>query len=628
MISKNSLNLENINQYLNHQSKVDVLRFITCGSVDDGKSTLIGRMLYEAQILFDDQIASIKKESIKYGTQGNNIDFALLVDGLEAEREQGITIDVAYRYFSTDNRKFIVADTPGHEQYTRNMVTGSSTADLAIILVDARKGILSQTKRHSIICSIIGIRNIVLAINKMDLVNYSKEVFYKINNEYLSFAKELNFETITAIPISALNGDNIVNSSEYTKWFQGPKLIGYLETIDTKSHLTESPLRLPLQWINRPNSNFRGFAGKIESGIVKRGEKIRILPSGEKAEIKDIYISKDSINQAQAGQSVTITLDREVDASRGDVISSFETPCEISDHFETNLFWLSQQNGFVGRSYLLKIGTNVINAKITRIKYKIDINNLEKLPVYEIQLNDLLIVHIKIDRPVPFEKYQDCRGLGGFILIDRYENKTIAAGMINFSLRRANNIHIHKTEINKIARQELNGHKSFLLWFTGISGSGKSTIANELEKKLHSQGIRTYILDGDNVRHGLNNDLGFTKADRIENIRRIIEVSKLMVDAGIVVISSFISPFKDERNLARSQFEKGEFFEVFIKTPLEVAEKRDPKGLYKKARKGELLNFTGIDSPYEEPENPEIIIDTVNFNVNENVSTILKEIKT
>jgi bifunctional enzyme CysN/CysC len=618
---------EQVNNYLAEQSQLDTLRFITCGSVDDGKSTLIGRMLYEAQLIFEDQVAALRDESKKAGTQGGDIDFALLVDGLAAEREQGITIDVAYRFFSTDRRKFIVADTPGHEQYTRNMVTGASTADVAVILIDAREGILTQTRRHSMICSVIGIKKIVLAINKMDLVDFSKEIFTKIETDYRQFAAQLKFENIIAIPVSALKGDNVIERSKETEWFHGPTLMSFLESVDTTSDQTENSLRLPVQWVNRPNLDFRGFSGTIEAGSASIGQPVRILPSGEIAKIREIILFKDSLESAPAGKAITVTLDKEIDASRGDVIVSADSPCEISDQFEIEMIWMSQDPGFIGRSYLIKIGTATVNAQITDIKYKININTFEKLSASKLELNDLCVVTLKTDRPIPYEPYQKCSGMGGGILIDRISNQTVAAGMIEFALRRASNVHKHKLDVDKIARRNLNGHSSKVLWFTGLSGSGKSTIANAVEKELHSQGIRTYILDGDNVRHGLNKDLGFTDADRIENIRRISEVAKLMVDAGIVVLTAFISPFRAERQMAREMFEPGEFVEIFVNTPLEVAESRDPKGLYKKARKGEIPNFTGINSPYESPESPELNLLTADKEIEELVSQVVEHME-
>ena len=619
--------IERVNAYLKEQASLDTLRFITCGSVDDGKSTLIGRMLYEAQMIFDDQVASLQNDSKKMGTQGGDIDFALLVDGLAAEREQGITIDVAYRFFSTDRRKFIVADTPGHEQYTRNMVTGASTADAAVILIDARQGVLTQTRRHSIICSSLGIKKVVLAINKMDLVGYSEETYNRIVDDYLTFAEQLDFEEITPIPMSALKGANVVERAKETQWYHGPTLLGYLETVDVRNSMNAHPLRFPVQWVNRPHLNFRGFSGTLEAGTAHVGQAVRILPSGETANIKEIVLFKRNLERAEFGQSVTITLDREVDASRGDVIVTSEAPCEVSDQFEIQLVWMDQEPGYLGRSYWMKIGNQLVNAQITNIKHKININTFEHLSAQKIELNDLCIVTLKTDKPIPYEPYKACPGIGGLILIDRMSNQTVAAGMIQFALRRAKNVHRHKLDIDKDARRHMNGHTSKVLWFTGLSGSGKSTIANALEKALHERGIRTYILDGDNIRHGLNKDLGFTDADRIENIRRISEVANLMVDAGVVVITAFISPFRTEREMARQMFEPGEFVEVFVDTPLEVAESRDPKGLYKKARRGELPHFTGIDSPYEEPLSPELRVNTVERDVETIVDELINKLE-
>ena len=619
--------IERVNAYLKEQASLDTLRFITCGSVDDGKSTLIGRMLYEAQLIFEDQVASLKSDSKKVGTQGGDIDFALLVDGLAAEREQGITIDVAYRFFSTDRRKFIVADTPGHEQYTRNMVTGASTADVAVILIDARQGVLTQTRRHSIICSALGIKKVVLAVNKMDLVDYSEARFDKIVEDYRAFAKDLSFQEVTPIPMSALKGANVVERAIETQWHHGPTLLGYLESVDTRDSKEAHPLRFPVQWVNRPNLNFRGFSGTIEDGTAEVGQSIRILPSGETAIIKEIVLFKRNLKKANHGQSVTITLDREIDASRGDVIVAADSPCEVSDQFQVELVWMDTEEGYLGRSYWMKIGTQLVNAQITDIKHKININTFEHLSATKLQLNDLCVVTIKTDKPIPFEPYKECPGLGGLILIDRMSNQTVAAGMIDFALRRAKNVHRHKLDVDKETRRHLNGHTSKVLWFTGLSGSGKSTIANALERALHDQGIRTYLLDGDNIRHGLNNDLGFTDADRVENIRRIGEVAKLMVDAGVVVLTAFISPFAAERRMARDLFEEGEFIEIHVDTPLEVAESRDPKGLYKKARKGEIPNFTGISSPYEAPENPEVRVSTEKYSVEEIVADLVKQLE-
>ncbi|MFT7548966.1 MAG: bifunctional enzyme CysN/CysC [Candidatus Azotimanducaceae bacterium] len=618
--------LSKIDEYLDQQENADLLRFITCGSVDDGKSTLIGRMLYEAQMIFEDQVTALQNDSKKMGTQGGDIDFALLVDGLAAEREQGITIDVAYRFFNTDRRKFIVADTPGHEQYTRNMVTGASTADVAVILIDASQGVLIQTRRHAFIVSLLGIKHVVLAINKMDLVNFDQKIFTEIVESFKTFATNLKFETITEIPLSALKGDNVIERSSQTSWYVGPTLLGYLETVAVRQGQLDHPFRFPVQWVNRPNSNFRGFSGTVIAGEIKPGDLIRALPSGEVANVKDIVLYKDSLPRAVADQAVTITLDHEIDVSRGDVLVRADSPCEVSDQFEVSLVWMDQEPGFVGRSYWLKIGTQRVNATITDIKYKYNINTFEHLSTQELSLNDVGEVTLSFDKAVAFEAYEDCKAMGAFVLIDRYSHSTVGAGMINFALRRAQNVHRQALVVDKSARAKLNGHPGRVLWFTGLSGSGKSTIANGLEQELHEKGIRTYILDGDNVRHGLNKDLGFTDADRVENIRRIAEVAKLMVDAGIVVLTSFISPFRSERDMARGMFDVGEFVEIYLDVSLEVAEARDEKGLYKKARRGELPNFTGIDSDYEIPENAEIILAASELTVELCVEQIIKYI--
>ncbi|MBT4494146.1 MAG: sulfate adenylyltransferase subunit CysN [Gammaproteobacteria bacterium] len=596
----------NVDKYLEEQSSLDLLRFITCGSVDDGKSTLIGRMLYEAQLIFEDQVAALMNESKHHGTQDGDIDFALLVDGLAAEREQGITIDVAYRFFATDHRKFIVADTPGHEQYTRNMATGASTADVAVILVDAQQGVLTQTRRHSFICSLLGIKHVALAVNKMDLVDFDRDIYDAIVRDYEAFAAQLDFEHITAIPLSALEGDNVVERSAKTPWHSGPTLIGFLETVDAHRSLIDESFRMPVQWVNRPDRTFRGFSGTIVSGRVSRGDTVRMLPSGEVANVDDIILYKDSLPEAVADQAVTITLDREVDCSRGDIIVASKDPSEVADQFEVNLVWMDQEPGHHGRAYWLKTSTTRINATLTDIKYKYNINTLEHLSTREMELNDIGVATISVDRGIPFEPYDSNRSLGSFVLIDRYTNSTVAAGMINFALRRAKNIHQQKLVVDKSAREAMNGHKARVLWFTGLSGSGKSSVADALEQQLHKRGIRTYILDGDNVRHGLNQDLGFSDADRIENIRRVAEMARLMVDAGVVVLTSFISPFRAERDMARRLMDADEFVEIYVDTPLEEAERRDTKGLYAKARRGELPNFTGVDSAYEAPENPEI----------------------
>ncbi len=615
-----------VQTYIDTQANLDLLRFITCGSVDDGKSTLIGRMLYEAQLVFEDQVASLQQDSKRQGTQGGDIDFALLVDGLAAEREQGITIDVAYRFFSTDHRKFIVADTPGHEQYTRNMVTGASTADVAVILVDAVNGLLTQTRRHSFITSLLGIKHVVLAVNKMDLVDYDKAKFDEIVRDYEVFAEQLSFETITPIPLSALKGDNVIERSAHTSWYQGPTLLGYLETVDIHSHDDEAPFRFPVQWVNRPSADFRGFAGTVVAGSVRRGEDVRILPSGEIASVKDIVLYHDNLEAAHTDQAVTLTLDREVDASRGDVIVAADSPCEVSDQFDASLVWMDQEEGYIGRSYWLMMGTTRINATISDIKFKYNINTLDQLSARGFELNDIGRITLSFDKPVPFESYQDCKGLGSFVLVDRYTHHTVGAGMINYALRRAKNIHRHSHEVDKAARARLNGHKGKVLWMTGLSGSGKSSVANAVELALYNRGVHTFILDGDNVRHGLNKDLGFTDADRVENIRRTAEVAKLMVDAGLVVITAFISPFRSERDMARALFEEDEFVEIYLDVPLEVAEERDPKGLYKKARRGELPHFTGIDSPYEAPETAELRLPTAELSIEECVAKVLDHV--
>ena len=611
-----------ISRYLKSQASLNLLRFITCGSVDDGKSTLIGRMLYESQMIFDDQVASLKNDSKKYGTQGENIDFALLVDGLSAEREQGITIDVAYRFFSSSKRKFIVADTPGHEQYTRNMATGASTAELAILLVDARNGILTQTKRHSFIVSLLGIKNIVLAINKMDLVNYDKNIYEKISSEYKLFSKKLNFENIQSIPISALKGDNIHKKSKYMKWYNDKTLFDYLETTKTKIQSSDSFV-LPVQSVNRPNLNFRGYSGTIAEGKIRKGDELISLPSNQKVKVKDIFIGERSLKTANLKQSITLTIDKEIDTSRGDILCSKNSTVDMADQFNMNVIWMSEDKGFTGRTYLAKIHNISTSIKIMNIKKIYDVNTLEFTAGNELQLNDVAEISISFNKTVPFSTFKENKILGSLIIIDPINNQTIGMGMINFSLRRSQNIQLQNLTINKNLREKINGHKGQVLWMTGLSGSGKSTIANELEKILYSQGKKTYILDGDNIRHGLNKDLGFTDKDRVENIRRVAEVAKLMCDAGLIVITAFISPFRLEREMARSLFEKNDFKEIYISTPLKVAEKRDPKGLYKKARQGKIPNFTGIDSIYEKPTNPELEIDTSKVSLSKAVKKIL-----
>jgi len=611
-----------INQYLKEQASLDLLRFITCGSVDDGKSTLIGRMLYESQMIFDDQVASLKKDSQKHGTQGEEIDFALLVDGLSAEREQGITIDVAYRFFSSSKRKFIVADTPGHEQYTRNMATGASTADLAILLVDARNGVMTQTKRHSFIVSLLGIKKVILAINKMDLVNYDQKTYQQIDQNYRSFAKNLNFEHIQSIPISALKGDNVYEKSKMMKWYSEKTLFSYLETVKVAASKS-SKFILPVQRVNRPNLDFRGYSGTIASGNIKVGEEIRTVPSNQKAKVKEIFIGDKSIKSSSDRQSITLTLNKEIDISRGDIICKKDSIVESADQFNINMIWMSEENCFPGRSYIAKIHNNSSSIKILDIKKIYNVNTLEHSPGKQLDLNDVAEVTVSLNKNVPFMSYQENKNMGSMIIIDPISNQTIGVGMINFALRRAQNIHLQSLSITKELREKMNGHKGQVLWLTGLSGSGKSTIANALEKQLYAEGKKTYVLDGDNIRHGLNKDLGFTDKDRVENIRRVAEVAKLMCDAGLIVITAFISPFRAEREMARSLFQSGEYKEIFISTPLKIAEQRDPKGLYKKARSGEIPNFTGINSPYEKPIKPELTIDTSKTSVAQSVKKIL-----
>ena len=627
MSHKSDLIATDIQAYLKAHEHKSLLRFITCGSVDDGKSTLIGRLLYESKMIFEDQLAALESDSKKVGTQGGDLDFALLVDGLAAEREQGITIDVAYRFFSTDRRKFIVADTPGHEQYTRNMVTGASTADVAVILIDARRGVLTQTRRHSYIVSLLGIRHIVLAINKMDLVDYSQEIFDTIVGEYRDFAQQIGLTDITPIPLSALKGDNILEGSSRMPWYRGPTLMGYLESVEIEDDLQQQPFRLPIQWVNRPNQDFRGFAGTIATGFIRRGQKIRTLPSGRTSQVARIVTHDGDLETAVAGQSVTLTLTDEIDISRGDVIVASDAPAGVADQFQATIIWMHDEPMLPGRPYLIKLGTRVVTGSITTPKYKVNVNTLEHLAAKQLEINEIGVCNLSLDRPVAFDPYSDNREMGGFILIDKLSNDTVGAGLINFALRRAENIHWQALDVNKVARASLKGQKACVLWFTGLSGAGKSTVANLVEKRLHAIGRHTYTLDGDNVRHGLNKDLGFTDADRVENIRRVAEVTKLMVDAGLIVLVSFISPFRSERRLARELMQPGEFFEVYVDTPIEEAEKRDPKGLYKKARRGELKNFTGIDSPYEPPEHAEIHLRTALYSPEQAAEQILEKLR-
>jgi bifunctional enzyme CysN/CysC len=606
---------------------MSLLRFITCGSVDDGKSTLIGRLLYESKMIFEDQLAALTADSRTMGTRGTELDFALLVDGLSAEREQGITIDVAYRFFSTDKRKFIVADTPGHEQYTRNMVTGASTADLAVVLIDARKGVLQQTRRHSYLVSLLGIRRVVLAINKMDLVDYSQQVFEPIEREYREFASRIGLTEIVCIPISAVHGHNIVERADTMAWYGGPTLMEHLENVPVLDQVTAQPFRLPVQWVNRPNLDFRGFAGLIASGTVKVGDRISVMPSGQQTQVARILVGDSDVDIAFAGQSVTLTLADERDVSRGDVLAASDAPPGVADQFEATVVWMHDHPMLQGRSYFLKLGTQTVVATLAPLKYRVNVNTLEHVAARKLELNEIGVCGMELDRAIVFEPFGENRDLGGFILVDRITNATVGAGLLHFALRRSQNVHWQALDINKSARARLNGHRPCVVWFTGLSGAGKSTIANMVEKRLHALGRHTYLLDGDNVRHGLSKDLGFTDADRVENIRRVAEVSRLMVDAGLIAVVSFISPFRAERRMARELLEPGEFFEVFVDTPLAIAESRDPKGLYRKARSGELKNFTGVDSPYEVPEHPEVRIDTTRLTANEATATILQALQ-
>jgi bifunctional enzyme CysN/CysC len=617
---------KDIEGFLESQRKKPTLRFITCGSVDDGKSTLIGRLLYESKVIFDDQLASLEKDSRQYGTQGEKIDLALLVDGLQAEREQGITIDVAYRFFATDKRRFIVADTPGHEQFTRNMATGASTADLAVILIDARKGVLTQTRRHSRIVAMMGIRHLVLAVNKMDLMGYSESTFNTIVEDYLHFAQVLAFDSVQAIPLSGLEGDNVLVLSQYMPWYSGPSLMSYLDTLDVWQQPARQAFRMPVQWVNRPNLDFRGFCGTVAEGQIKPGDAVRVWPSGVQTHIKQVIGGFDELAQAGLGDAVTLTLSDEVDVSRGDVLVAADQPAEVADQFEAQLLWMHEHAMTPGRQYLLKLATKEVMATVTEIKYREDVNTGTHLAAKTLELNEIACVNLATSAPLVFEPYAINRVLGGFILIDKLTLETVGAGMLSFALRRANNIHWQALEVNKQARATQKMQQPRCIWLTGLSGSGKSTIANLLEKRLHAQDRHTYLLDGDNVRHGLNRDLGFTEADRVENIRRVAEVARLMVDAGLIVLVSFISPFRSERDMARNLFDSGEFTEVFVDTPLLECEKRDAKGLYAKARRGELKNFTGIDSPYEAPVCPEVHLRTLDLTPEDCVDQLVREL--
>jgi len=618
---------QDIDAYLDTHQHKSLLRFITCGSVDDGKSTLIGRLLYDSKMIFEDQLEALQADSKRVGTQGQEIDFALLVDGLAAEREQGITIDVAYRFFATEKRKFIVADCPGHEQYTRNMFTGASTADLAIMMIDARKGVLVQTRRHSYLCNLIGIKNIVLAVNKMDLVDYSQQVFDEIVADYTAFAHEIGIKSFTAMPISGFKGDNITSLSENTPWFNGKPLIEHLESVELDLTTDQTkPFRMPVQWVNRPNLDFRGFSGLISTGSVKPGDAIRVLPSGKTSTVTKIVTLDGELDEAVAGQSVTICFADEVDCSRGNVIAVADAPPEVSDQFEATIVWMDDDPLHVGRAYWLKLGTQTVSVTVQQPKYTVNVNTMEHLAAKTLELNAIGVAELATDKPIVFEPYALSRTLGGFILIDKITNRTVGAGMLHFSLRRAQNVHWQATDIGREEHADLKNQKARVLWFTGLSGSGKSTIANEVEKSLNLMNRHTFLLDGDNVRHGLNKDLGFTEADRIENIRRVGEVAKLMADAGLIVLTAFISPFRVERDMVRAMLPDAEFIEIFVDTPLEVTEARDVKGLYKKARSGALKNFTGIDSPYEPPLNPEIRVNTVEMTATEAAEYIVRQI--
>ncbi|WP_295708411.1 sulfate adenylyltransferase subunit CysN [uncultured Brevundimonas sp.] len=624
MPDQSRLIAEDIDAYLLAQRRKSLLRFITCGPVDDGKSTLIGRLLHDSRMLFSDQLAALEADSRAHGTQGGDLDFALLLDGLAAEREQGITIDVAYRFFSTDNRKFIVADTPGHEQYTRNMATGASTANAAVILVDARHGVLTQTRRHSYIVKLLGVRHVILAVNKMDLVGWSEDAFRAIASDYGRFADSIGLTGVHALPVSALRGDNVIAPSANASWSQGPALLPLLESLDVDQASTGSPFRMPVQWVNRPHQDFRGFSGWIASGLVTPGDRVRVLPGGRESTVSRIVTADGDLPEAESGQSVTLVLDDEIDVSRGDVLAAAEAPPETADQFAATVVWMDGDAMLPGRPYLMKIGARTLGATVTELKHRVDVNSLQEQAAKRLEMNDIGVCNLSLIAPVAFEPYERNRDLGGFILIDRMSNRTVGAGLLRYALRRSHNIHWQATAVDKAARAAIKHQKGLVIWFTGLSGAGKSTIANLVEQHLHAQGRHTYLLDGDNIRHGLNRDLGFTDEDRVENIRRVAEVARLMVDAGLIVLVSFISPFRAERRMARELVGEGEFVEVHIDAPLQVAEARDVKGLYRKARAGELKHFTGIDSPYEPPETPEIRIDTTSASPESAAAEVLK----
>ncbi|MDH4558478.1 sulfate adenylyltransferase subunit CysN [Pseudomonas sp. BN417] len=619
--------MTDLDHYLQQQQRKDLLRFITCGSVDDGKSTLIGRLLYESKVLFEDQLGQLEADSKKLGTQGEELDFALLVDGLAAEREQGITIDVAYRFFATDKRKFIVADTPGHEQYTRNMVTGASTADLAVILIDARQGMLVQTRRHSYLVSLLGIRKVVLAVNKLDLMDYSQEVFQRIEAEYRAFAAQIGLHDIQCIPLSALRGDNMLEPSANTPWYKGPSLLQHLEEVPLEeAQQSNAAFRLPVQWVNRPNLDFRGYCGNIAAGSIRVGERVRALPSGQQSVVSGIFGTAGELQEAHCGQAVTLTLADEIDISRGDMLALADAPPAVADQFEATLVWMDEEPMLPGRPYLMKIGCRTVGMSCANLKHRVDVNSLEHLAGKTLELNGIGVCNLHLDRQIAFDAYADNRDTGGFIVIDRLSNRTVGAGMLHFALRRAQNVHWQAIDVNREAHAALKGQTPRILWFTGLSGAGKSTIANLVERKLHALGRHTYLLDGDNVRHGLNRDLGFTEADRVENIRRVAEVARLMLDAGLITLVSFISPFRAERDMARNLAGDGNFLEIYVDAPLALAEQRDPKGLYQKARRGELKNFTGIDSPYEPPQAPDIHVDTGSESAEEAAERIVERL--
>jgi bifunctional enzyme CysN/CysC len=627
MAHSSELIATDIEAYLDAHHHKDLLRFITCGSVDDGKSTLIGRLLYESKLVYEDHLNALEVDSRKVGTQGGELDFALLVDGLAAEREQGITIDVAYRFFSTEKRKFIVADTPGHEQYTRNMVTGASTTDLAVLMIDARKGVLVQTRRHSFLVSLLGIRKVLVAVNKMDMVGYDRATFDRIEADYRTFATSIGLDDITCIPMSALRGDNITERSPETPWYEGPTLMDHLETVEVDEAVTNAPFRMPVQWVNRPSSDFRGFSGTVASGTIRPGDRVRILPAGTQSTVDRIVTYDGDLEEAAGGQAVTLTLTEEVDASRGDVIAAATDPPELADQFEAHVVWMHEHALLPGRPYLFKLGPKTAGGSVSEVRYAINVNTLEHVAAKTLELNEIGVCQLSFDQSVPFDPYDVNRDMGGFIVIDRLTNDTVGAGMIRHALRRSHNIHWQEVSVDKEARARRNGHRPGVVWFTGLSGAGKSTIADLVEKRLHLDGCHTYLLDGDNVRHGLNRDLGFTEADRVENIRRVAETSRLLVDAGLIVLVSFISPFRAERDLARSLLEDGEFCEVFVDTPLAVAEHRDPKGLYEKARRGDLANFTGIDSPYEPPMHPDVHLDTTQLTPEQSAEAVIEHLR-